>query len=277
MDQVSTPGPDDRVAGVPTQVRDAMERRKFVIGLGALASGSAAAMGTGAFTAAELDGREANIGVVNDSNGLIGLEAVGAEYVTNNGGSGENELMIDFSSSASGGEGVNPNSTYQVGGLGEFDSNNIDLVPGDPTVDPSIGDVAIDTTTPISGESGEYAFKVMNQTDSAKDVELTYDANEDDFPDGTQLYLVAYYPEGSDDSEQEEGLAVGDVADSNDKSASIIFDDDQQYSSSIGSGKQFYVTIIVDVGGASSGTDLGGTLTVRAGSHDDFTNADAGT
>jgi|AntRauMinimDraft_4_1070384.scaffolds.fasta_scaffold00037_66 hypothetical protein len=248
-----------------------MERRKFVIGLGALASGSAAAVGTGAFTAAELDGRTANIGVVNDSNGLIGLEAGGSEYVTNNGGNGENELMIDFSSSG-GGTGVNPNSTYQVGGLGDFDSNNINQVPGNPTTNPSVGDVAIDTTTPISGE---YAFKVMNQTDSAKDIEVTYNANNEPFPDGTRLFLVAYYPEGNGDSEQEEGLAIGDVANSsNDKAANIIFDDDQQYSASIASGKQFYVTILVDVGGASTNTDLGGELTVRAGSHDEFTNAD---
>lgn len=230
-------------------------------------------MGTGAFTAAELDGREANIGVVNDSMGLIGLQSGSSEYVTNTGGSGENELMIDLSSTG-GGEGVNPNSTYQVGGLGEFDSGNIDLVPGDPTVSPPVGQVAIDTATPISDE---YAFKVMNQTDSPKDIEVTYNANDEPFPDGTRLFLVAYYPEGSDDSEQEEGLAVGDVAGPNAKSASIIFDDDQQYSASIGSGKEFYVTILVDVGGAASGTDLGGTLTVRAGSHDYFTDADAGT
>lgn len=246
-----------------------MERRKFVIGLGALASGSAAAVGTGAFTAAELDGRTAEIGVVNDSNGLIGLQAGDTEYVTNDGGSGGNELAIDFSSTG-GGDGVNPNSTYQVGGLGEFDSGNINQVPGAPTTNPSVGDVAIDTMTDISGE---YAFKVMNQTDSAKDIELTYDANDHPFPSDTHLFLVAYYPGGSNDSQQEEGLLVSDVANPNDKAASIIFDDDQQWSASIGSGEEFYVTILVDVGGANTGTDLGGELIVRAGSHDDFTQA----
>ncbi|OTE98637.1 hypothetical protein B9G49_15300 [Halorubrum sp. SD683] len=141
-------------------------------------------------------------------------------------------------------------------------------------MDPPVGQVAIDTTTLISEE---YAFKVMNQTDSPKDIEVTYNANDEPFPDGTRLFLVAYYPEGGDSSEQEEGLVVGSVANENAKSASIIFDDDQQYSASIGSGKEFFITILVDVGGAASGTDLGGTLTVRAGSHDDFTNADAGT
>jgi hypothetical protein len=48
-----------------------MNRREFVVGLGVLASGAAAAIGTGAFTAAELSGREPNISGVNDTNGLI--------------------------------------------------------------------------------------------------------------------------------------------------------------------------------------------------------------
>lgn len=247
-----------------------MERRKFVIGLGALASGAAAATGTGAFTAAEVRGREATIGVENDTNSLIGLDAGDTEFVTNNGGGGENELLIDFSSDG-GGDGINPNSTYQVGGLGGFDADNIELVPGDPTTEPSVGDVAIDTETEIEEK---YAFKVMNQTKSAKDIEVAYDANEESFPDDTRLFLVAYYPGGSGSSEQEEGLAVGNYTNENEKAASIIFDDDQDYSASIGSGEEFYVTILVEVGDAEAGTDLGGDLTVRAGSHDDFTNAD---
>ncbi len=234
-------------------------------------------MGTGAFTAAELDGRTAEIGVVNDSNGLIGLSPGSTDYVYYENG----ELTIDFTATGDGGgSGVNPNSTYQVGGLGGFDSNNIDMVPGDPTTDPSVGGIAIDTETPINGEDGECAFMVMNQTKNSKDIELTYEAN-GSFPDNTRLFLVAYYPGGSNNSQQEEGLAVGDVANSeNGKSASIIFDDDQQYSASIGSGEKFYVTILVDVGDVdpeSDNTDLGGELVVRAGSHDDFTNADAQT
>jgi hypothetical protein len=244
-----------------------VKRRKFVVGLGSLAAGGAAAMSTGAFTAAELSGREADIEVANDADGLIGLKAGDTEFVSNSDG----ELTIDLSSESNGGDGVNPNSTYQVGGLGGFDSNNIDLVPGDPTTDPSVGDVAIDTETNIEAE---YAFKVMNQTGSAKDIEIAYSANDEPFPSGTRLFLVAYYPEGSGDSEQEEGLAVGDYTNDNEKAMSIIFDDDQQYSASIGSGKEFYVTLLVEVGDASDGTDLGGDMTVRAGSHDDFTNAD---
>ena len=41
--------------GARTQVRDDMDRRKFVIGVGSLAAGGAAAMGTGAFSAASMN------------------------------------------------------------------------------------------------------------------------------------------------------------------------------------------------------------------------------
>ena len=47
-------------------------RRKFIAGLGALATGSAAAMGTGAFTSAEAD-RTVNAAVVADDSAYLGL------------------------------------------------------------------------------------------------------------------------------------------------------------------------------------------------------------
>jgi len=49
-----------------------MERRKFVIGLGALASGSAAAMGTGAFTTAEVE-RSVSVNVKGDDAAYVRL------------------------------------------------------------------------------------------------------------------------------------------------------------------------------------------------------------
>ena len=50
-----------------------MKRRKFTIGLGAITTGAAAALGTSAFTAAQISDRDADIAVVDDSNALIGL------------------------------------------------------------------------------------------------------------------------------------------------------------------------------------------------------------
>jgi len=52
-----------------------MQRRKFLIGLGSLAAGTAAATGTGAFSQATVNDRAVNVGVVNDSQGFLGLES----------------------------------------------------------------------------------------------------------------------------------------------------------------------------------------------------------
>ena len=235
--------------------------------MGALASGAAASVGTGAFTAMQADGREATIDVVNDESALIGLKAGDTELVSQQDG----QLEIDFTSDE-GGEGVNPNSTYQVGGLGGFDVGNLNEVPGAPTVSPSVGEEAIDTETDITEEEN-YAFKVMNQSGTEQQIEVTYEAPKK-FPDDAQVYLVAFYPKASGTPSQEEGLAVGDVTGENPKSASVIYAD-QQYSEPVGAGDEFYVTILVSVGDADPEVDLGGEMIVRAGSHDEFTDAGA--
>lgn len=74
-----------------------MERRKFVIGLGALAAGGTAAMGTGAFTTANMD-RDASIEVTADSNAYLELRPAdtpnGDEYA-NETSDGLFEIAID--------------------------------------------------------------------------------------------------------------------------------------------------------------------------------------
>jgi len=85
-----------------------MKRRQFTVGLGAAVTGTAAAVGTGAFTAAQVT-RDADIAIVNDSNALIGL-------VPNPDVSGVNDddgkLSIDLSGD---GNGINQGSIYQFG------------------------------------------------------------------------------------------------------------------------------------------------------------------
>ena len=51
------------------------KRRKFLAGLGALVSGSAAAMGTGAFTSTEAE-RSINVNVAEDTNAFLGLDSI---------------------------------------------------------------------------------------------------------------------------------------------------------------------------------------------------------
>jgi hypothetical protein len=87
-----------------------MERRKFVIGLGALVAGSGAALGTGASVSSTMD-RDANVNVVNDSNGLLALESTtDSDVVREKNG----ELYIDFTAGGSAG-GSNVNSVYRIG------------------------------------------------------------------------------------------------------------------------------------------------------------------
>lgn len=84
-----------------------MERRKFLIGMGAVAAGGAAAMGTGAFNFANIR-REANIAVVDDSNAFLALEDT-SDYAEEAG----NRLSLTFNDDAGvGGEGINVNSDY---------------------------------------------------------------------------------------------------------------------------------------------------------------------
>lgn len=89
-----------------------VKRRKFLIGMGALAAGSATAMGTGAFEGAYVHGdRDLNLSVTNDSNGYLRLIDTSqyASYSTVNGGveHGAEELQIDLTR-------LNPNADTRL-------------------------------------------------------------------------------------------------------------------------------------------------------------------
>lgn len=56
-----------------------MDRRKFLIGAGSLAAGSAAAMGTGAFNFANVE-RTAKINVAGDASAYLGIETSQSPY-----------------------------------------------------------------------------------------------------------------------------------------------------------------------------------------------------
>ncbi|MES3161236.1 MAG: DUF1102 domain-containing protein [Halorubrum sp.] len=91
-----------------------MNRRKFTIGLASLAAGSAAAIGTGAFTSVEAD-RGITVDVASDAEAFLGLEPTDKP----NGDYAELDdelLVLNFDGSAEdvGGKGFNPNSTTVV-------------------------------------------------------------------------------------------------------------------------------------------------------------------
>ena len=98
-----------------------MERRKFIIGAGALATGSSAAVGTGAFTSADAD-RVVDVSVTADDSSFMSFKADESEFTNGEYAAVENgKLNFNFNSDADitqengfgvSGEGLNPDSTY---------------------------------------------------------------------------------------------------------------------------------------------------------------------
>lgn len=110
-----------------------MQRRKFVVGLGSLAAGSAAAMGTGAVSQFNSGDRTVEVETVGDASAYIALQR--PDKGLSDGGDTRNgnfvelkngKMRLDFTSNnptsarsgntqkgnSLGGDGVNPGSTY---------------------------------------------------------------------------------------------------------------------------------------------------------------------
>jgi hypothetical protein len=87
-----------------------MERRKFLIGMGSAAAGSAAVMGSGAFESVQAE-RTVNVNVTGDAGAYLRLDANdNSEFVNNN-----SPLSFDFSQSLQGGgSGVNNDGTTEA-------------------------------------------------------------------------------------------------------------------------------------------------------------------
>ena len=272
MDQVSAPGPGrPGVRGCVNTGERTMERRKFVIGLGALAAGSSAAVGTGAFTAAELSGRDVGVTVSDDSDGLVALRAGSTEFVEQEGG----ELGIDVSNEDA---GVNPNSKYQIG-----------QIPSNLADQPALGG-----TTPLSEGSNmhedDHAFKIVNQSPSTQDIEV--DVDMDDCPDDATIYLIGYSPDTVEagvpsGEEGKEALAAGKLYGENDWEGLLSFTSNTSGNiegdsgivnevdevGPIGPGGTIYISILIVRGDKTTNTsseEWSGTMTVRAGENDDI-------
>ena len=232
-----------------------MERRKFVIGLGALASGAAAAVGTGAFTAAELSGRSVGVTVADDSQGLVALVAGENDYVSEG---DDGELGIDLSN---GSNGVNPNSKYQIGAIPEFDDET--ALKSDPLhVGPNT-------------DSSDHAFQIQNQSASNQAIEVEVDM--DECPDDATIYLVGYTDDNTADDGQE-ALVEGKVDADNDWQGLLSFTEETS-GAIVGSGGAISVSILVDREGKTTSTESeewSGTMTVRAGENDDIFSPNSG-
>jgi hypothetical protein len=87
-----------------------MQRRKFLVGLGSLAAGGAAAVGTGAFNSVEADRRFA-VEIAGDNYAYLGLSGTGTsndEYLTQTGSGNTLAIALtDSNVTTGGGDGIN--------------------------------------------------------------------------------------------------------------------------------------------------------------------------
>jgi hypothetical protein len=221
-----------------------VNRRKFVIGLGALVAGSGAALGTGASVSSTMD-RDANIDVVNDSNGLLAVvvsDDVDSDVLreTSNG-----EFTIDFTANGNA-DGVNVNSQYQIGslfGVGAPMNEN----GNSPSVNP--------------------AFEIVNNDTVPRSVTVEYEHTGSLNANGSRLIIQAR-PDTDDlvdDAEPTKNLVVEDG--STNPSATFTTgaaggsrDDRLESAGEIG------LSILVDTtgSGATTSENLSGTLTISA-------------
>lgn len=86
-----------------------MERRKFVLGLGSLAAGGAAAMGTGAFSV-DAQNRSFSADVVGDANAYLALDGSNSPYAQTSG----SKLQISLDGNGNGGSGLNRDSVTTI-------------------------------------------------------------------------------------------------------------------------------------------------------------------
>ncbi|MGM0448883.1 MAG: hypothetical protein ACQERM_11650 [Methanobacteriota archaeon] len=246
-----------------------MQRRKFVIGAGALATGSAAAVGSGAFSAAQVSGREADIAVSSDADALIqlipGYDAVeqGDSTVTDNRvGYEDGQLFISFDDSETSGEGsgngVNPNSVYQIGAIGEDGQDDLDSYVDDEAPGPSVSDQILygSADTANSGSdlniSDDPAFVIRNESD--QDYEMTLSVDNDSKPDTSKFTAAIVLRNG-----QSEGAF---------SAAQSLGDDPEGFTNfTLASGEEVAASLIVVTGDLdpSSEDDFSGSLHLNAG------------
>jgi hypothetical protein len=243
-----------------------MERRKFVIGLGSLAAGGAAATGTGAFSAAQIDGRETNIEVSSDENALIQLipgdevDGVTDSTVDDRVGTEDGQLYISFDSDQ-GGNGINPNSVYQVGSIGEQGENalsNLDSanngIPGPTTADKILyGEGAgVDKAS-----SDDPAFAVRNASD--QDYDMTFGIDADEVPQEEEFTAAIVFRSESTGGTDSAAAVAQPITSNPDGFAGSML---------VESGDVVYASILAvaeDVDPSVEGNDLNAELVIEVG------------
>jgi len=246
-----------------------MQRRNLLIGMGSLAAGGAAAMGTGAFTAAQIQDRQANITVNGDDEALIQLIPGDGPTVSNNrvGYTENDELFISFDDSDSGqstdpdagGVGINPNSYYQIGSVN--DSQLSELKDGINTDNFGGPNPLADTLASDNSVANDPAFTIRNASDNTRLIELSYDDETTPNPAKATGLLGMFAPDSTGNySEGGAAILALDVA-----SNEVVSD---QTTAELAPGEEAHVALFVEVGDVDvDGQDdnFEGSLRINAG------------
>ncbi|OYR46039.1 hypothetical protein [Halorubrum sp. Hd13] len=213
-----------------------MNRRDVVVGLGALVGTGATASGTGAFGAAEVS-RRAEIDVVDDSDGLVGLvanEAVGGVRMDAGG-----ELTVSI---GDGDPGVNVSSVYQFGAF--VSDDEVNGVTGD-----TFSAVTDDDPADMSDgqDSLESAFAVVNQ--SAEDLSVAIDFElRDDIDGNTEYAFELQSSQGG--AGAREGLATSPIT--------------GRLTAQLATGESIGVSFIINALDGTTADEISGSLSVSA-------------
>lgn len=148
-----------------------MKRRKFVIGLGALASGTAAAMGTGAFSSVSAD-RSVSVTLSSDANAYLGLApSSSSENGVYAEGASSGELSLAFDSLADG-EGGGESTTGSGAGV----NNDSHLVAHDVFRITNQGTQPVEVD--LVGDSGSVNAEKWESQNDGTGVFIYFDPND---------------------------------------------------------------------------------------------------
>jgi len=93
-----------------------MQRRKFVIGMGALASGAAAAVGTGAFSSVEAN-RDVSVELAGDADAYLALTAERDDIISDVGDDETLDIDLGSQETDEGGTGFNDDAVTEIDGV----------------------------------------------------------------------------------------------------------------------------------------------------------------
>ncbi|MFT4923403.1 MAG: hypothetical protein ACI8XM_002629 [Haloarculaceae archaeon] len=253
-----------------------VKRRKMLIGMGSLAAGSAAAVGSGAFTSALIT-RDADVTVANDKSAYIQLEKGGARGVGDKVGHENGELYIDLGRNASG-SGVNDDARYQLGAMN--DSATGDGISFESLYDSDSAPAAAGSGAPwVPSNNGtdQSAFVVRNRSGQVLDIRIglntsTANTNATVYLQGaaTKIDGASQGDPSTVDGAEAVRTSVLDLDDptqgQNNAVEALSFNNDNDPDEAIPPGESVYVSLQVDTRGGetSDGTSLSEELVVGA-------------